>query len=174
MFGIVKRPKFEELTPCQSFSLYIQTRDYRFQNVNVSVCFARQLTLSIQSILRNASLSPSVSDPHCAAEEDPARGRVRRLRGYRLEVNGRVYARVAADKTSMTLRKCKSGMKYTCVLVAISGPEKMEGCQGKVSKRIVLFFFLASSNTFFGGKGKRQLYVKSVVPSALPKLTELL
>lgn len=149
MFGIVKRPKFEELTPCQSFSLYIQTKDYRFQNVNVSVCYARQLTLSIQSFFRNASLSPSVSDPHCAAEEDPARGRVRRLRGYRLEVNGRVYARVAADKTSMTLRKCKSGMKYTCVLVAISGPEKMEGCQGKVSKRVVLVFFLASINTFF-------------------------
>lgn len=137
----MKKPNLEASASCQSFSSYIQTKNYRFPNVNFSVCYVVQLTLLIQSFLRNDSLSPSVSDPHCAAEEDPARGRVRLLRGYRLEVNGRVYARVAADKTSVTLRKCKSGMKYTCVLVAISGPEKMQGCQGKVSKRIVLVIF---------------------------------
>ena len=107
----------------------------------ITILFTIPSPTQCHGFLRNDSFSPSVSDPHCAAEEDAARGRVRRLRGYRLEVNGRVYARLAADKTSITLRKCKSSMKYTCVLVAISGPEKMEGCQGKVRNLILLVIF---------------------------------
>ena len=71
-------------------------------------------------------------DSRCAAGGDSARGRVRHLKGFRLEVNGRVYARLAANKTSITLKKCKSGMKYTCVVVVITGPEKVYGCQRKV------------------------------------------
>ena len=68
----------------------------------------------------------------CPVGEDPARGRVRHLKGCRVEVNGRVYARLAANKTSITLKKCKSGMKYTCVVVVITGPEKQLGGQRKV------------------------------------------
>ena len=78
-------------------------------------------------------------DSQCAVGEDPARGRVRHLKGFRLEVNGRVYARLAANKTSITLKKCKSGMKYTCVVVVITGPEKTDGCQRKVRSAVYLF-----------------------------------
>lgn len=83
-------------------------------------------------ILRNVFSCYTVVDSQCAAGEDSARGRVRHLKGFRLEVNGRVYARLAANKTSITLKKCKSGMKYTCVVVVITGPEKIDGCQRKV------------------------------------------
>lgn len=64
--------------------------------------------------------------------EDPSRGRVRHLKGFRVEVNGRVYARLAANKTNITLKKCKSGMKYTCVVVVMTCPEKSDGHQRKV------------------------------------------
>lgn len=64
--------------------------------------------------------------------EDPSRGRVRHLKGFRVEVNGRMYARLAANKTNITLKKCKSGMKYTCVVVVMTCPEKSDGHQRKV------------------------------------------
>ena len=83
-------------------------------------------------ILRNVFSCYTVVDSQCAAGGDSARGRVRHLKGFRLEVNGRVYARLAANKTSITLKKCKSGMKYTCVVVVITGSEKVYGCQRKV------------------------------------------
>ena len=83
-------------------------------------------------ILLNVFSYYTVVDSQCAAGDDPARGRVRHLKGFRLEVNGRVYARLAANKTSITLKKCKSGMKYTCVVVVTTGPEKIDGCQRKV------------------------------------------
>lgn len=64
--------------------------------------------------------------------EDAACGRVRHLKGFRVEVNGRVYARLAANKTRITLKKCKSGMKYTCVIVVMTSPDKSDGYQRKV------------------------------------------
>ena len=73
-------------------------------------------------------------DSRSAVGEDPARGRVRHLKGFRVEVNGRVYARLAANKTSITLKKCKSGMKYTCVVVAMTCPEQSDGHQRKVRR----------------------------------------
>ncbi|XP_068713854.1 uncharacterized protein [Montipora foliosa] len=73
---------------------------------------------------------PLVLGPVTHFDEIPC-GRVRRLKGYRVEVNGRVHTRLAADKTNMTLKKCKSGIKYSCVLVAITGPEGMDACQRK-------------------------------------------
>ena len=57
-----------------------------------------------------------------------------------MEVNGRVHTRLAADKTNMTLTKCKSGIKYTCVLVAVTGPEGMDACQRKVKYPILQVF----------------------------------
>lgn len=83
-----------------------------------------KLTLSV--------LYTVVVDSQSSLDEDPARGRVRHLKGFRVEVNGRVYARLAANKTSITLKKCKSGMKYTCVVVAITCPEKQHANQRKV------------------------------------------
>ena len=77
-------------------------------------------------------------DSQSSLGEDPARGRVRHLKGFRVEVNGRVYARLSANKTSITLKKCKSGMKYTCVVVAITCPEKQHASQRKVQ---VLYVF---------------------------------
>ena len=76
-------------------------------------------------------------------EEDPARGRVRHLKGYRVEVNGRVYARLAANKTNITIKKCKSGMKYTCVVVVMTCPEKSDGQQRKVRTNARLIYSLA-------------------------------
>ncbi|KAJ7382966.1 hypothetical protein OS493_031742 [Desmophyllum pertusum] len=63
--------------------------------------------------------------------KDPARGRVRHLKGFRVEVNGRVYARLAANKTNITLKKCKSAMKYTCVVVVMTCPDKSDVHQRK-------------------------------------------
>ena len=77
-------------------------------------------------------------DSRSTLSEDPARGRVRHLKCFRVEVNGRVYSRVAANKTSITLKKCKSGMKYSCVVVAITSPEKQHASQRKVQ---VLYVF---------------------------------
>ena len=67
--------------------------------------------------------------------EDPARGRVRHLKGFRVHVNGRVFARLTANKTNITLKKCRSGMKYTCVVVAMTCPEILDGHQRKVRMR---------------------------------------
>ena len=78
-----------------------------------------------------------------AVGEDPARGRVRHLKGYRVEVNGRVYARLAANTTNITLKKCKSGMKYTCVVVVMSCPEKSDAQQRKVRTNARLISSLA-------------------------------
>ena len=78
-----------------------------------------------------------------AVGEDPARGRVRHLKGYRVEVNGRVYARLAANTTNITLKKCKSGMKYTCLVVVMSCPEKSDGQQRKVRTNARLISSLA-------------------------------
>lgn len=75
--------------------------------------------------------------------EDPARGRIRQLKGFRVEVNGRVYARLAASKTDITLKKCKSGMKYTCVVVVMTCPEKSDGHQRKVRTTAGLISSLA-------------------------------
>jgi len=78
-----------------------------------------------------------------AVGEDPARGRVRHLKGFRVEVNGRVFARLAASKTNITLRKCKSGMKHTCVVVVMTCPEKSDGHQRKVRTNAGLIYSLA-------------------------------
>ena len=96
-----------------------------------------------------------------AVGEDPARGRVRHLKGFRVEVNGRVYARLAANKTNITLKKCKSGMKYTCVVVVMTCPERSDGHQRNVrttanlliqvnSFHFVLFFFSFKSDNING------------------------
>lgn len=79
-------------------------------------------------------MCPSVMDSQSTAGEGPARGRVRHLKGFRVEVNGRVYARLGAHKTNITLKKCKSGMKYTCVVVVMTCPEKSDGQQRKVRR----------------------------------------
>ena len=84
-----------------------------------------------------------------AVGEDPARGRVRRFKGYRVEVNGRVYARLAANKTNITLKKCKSGMKYTCVVVVMTCPEKSDGHQRKVRTTANLLIQVNFFHLFF-------------------------
>ena len=86
--------------------------------------------------------------------KDPARGRVRHLKGFRVEVNGRVYARLAANKTNITLKKCKSAMKYTCVVVVMTCPDKSDVHQRKV--RIKRFYtitnYLLSNGVFLSTK----------------------
>ena len=98
-----------------------------------------------------------------AVGEDPARGRVRRLKGYRVEVNGRVYARLAANKTNITLKKCKSGMKYTCVVVVMTCPEKSGGHQRKVrttANLLIQVNFFSFSFFFFSCKTGKIKWVR--------------
>ncbi|PFX18395.1 Titin [Stylophora pistillata] len=73
-------------------------------------------------------LSPVTND------DDIPCGRVRHLKGFRVQINGRVFSRLTADKTSITIKKCKSGMKYTCVVVAVTCPEMFGGHQRKQSE----------------------------------------
>ena len=89
----------------------------------------------------------AVVDSRNAVGSDPARGRVRHLKGFRVEVNGRVYARLAANKTNVTLKKCKSGMKYTCVVVVMTCPEQSVGHQRKVRRTGGLISSLAQLMT---------------------------
>ena len=91
----------------------------------------------------------AVVDSRNAVGADPARGRVRHLKGFRVEVNGRVYARLAANKTNITLKKCKSGMKYTCVVVVMTCPEQSVGHQRKVRRTVGLISSLAQLMTSF-------------------------
>ena len=97
---------------------------------DICLFLKKKVTLSV--------LYTVVVDSQSSLGEDPACGRVRHLKGFRVEVNGRVYSRLAANKTSITLKKCKSGMKYTCVVVAITCPEKQRASQRKVQ---VLYLF---------------------------------
>ncbi|EDO43307.1 predicted protein [Nematostella vectensis] len=50
------------------------------------------------------------------AERHDYRGRIRSIRGYVLDVNVREVTRLAPNKRSYTLKRCKPGMKYTCQL----------------------------------------------------------
>lgn len=99
-------------------------------------------------------------DSRSTVGEDPSRGRVRHLKGFRVEVNGRVYARLGANKTNITLKKCKSGMKYTCVVVVMTCPEKTQGYQRKVRRITDCFsnqwMFLASSRRSVGVGEQRE------------------
>ena len=64
-----------------------------------------------------------------------------------MQMNGRVFTRLTADKKNIAIKKCKSGMKYTCVVVAMTCPE-MFGCQ---QRKVVLccVIFLASFRYYY-------------------------
>ena len=55
------------------------------------------------------------------------KGRVRAVLGYHLEVNGRLYARIAPTERTFVLRKCRPGTKYSCVLTILTSPEGFDG-----------------------------------------------
>lgn len=64
----------------------------------------------------------------CVSVPDPAvpgepRGRVRQLQCCRLEVNGRVVARLPAARRTFQLKRCRPGVRYSCVLAVVTKPD---------------------------------------------------
>ena len=55
------------------------------------------------------------------------KGRVRSVLGYRLEVNGRLSARLGPTSRNFVLKKCRPCIKYSCVLTIITVPGVCDG-----------------------------------------------